>query len=202
MVSDYKIIDISQIQKIPSQTEVPVTRGHSTQRSLCANDPCNMDIVKKMETLKGLWEVIGDDKFQKCVDSLFEGDYKEIEKLKQLKKELTELLIRFDTNPQNYTKTDFDHLMKVISQALIHIYKVLEMWGDLRSTDEDVLKIQKFEDRIEWQPQVGTLTAVDMKKQESLPAPTNANEKGIAKVGNLREYIENRLTWITEQDLK
>lgn len=194
MASDYKIIDISQIQKIPSQTEVPVTRGHLTQRSLCANDPCNRDIVKKMETLKGLWEVIGDDKFQKCVDSLFEGDYKEIEKLKQLKKELTELLIRFDTNPQNYTKTDFDHLMKVISQALIHIYKVLEMWGDLRSTDEDVLKIQKFEDRIEWQPQVGTL---ETDKEEW--NWKKGDDKKIAKIDDIRNYINNKLTWIVRE---
>lgn len=147
-----------------------------------------------METLKGLWEVIGDDKFQKCVDSLFEGDYKEIEKLKQLKKELTELLIRFDTNPQNYTKTDFDHLMKVISQALIHIYKVLEMWGDLRSTDEDVLKIQKFEDRIEWQPQVGTL---ETDKEEW--NWKKGDDKKIAKIDDIRNYINNKLTWIVRE---
>lgn len=200
MASNYKIVDISQIKKIPSQTEVPVTRGHPTQRSLCADNPQNRDILKKMEALKGMWEIIGDDKFQNCVESLFPKDYPGIEKLKDLKKELTELVIRFDTNPQNYTKQDFDHLMKVICKALIHIYALLEKWGNLVSTDEEVLKIDmSHDDRIEWQPQVGDMSKCDKKTNE---ATDPENEKKIAKIGNIREYIENRLTWITEQDLK
>lgn len=203
MASNYKIVDISQIKKIPSQTEVPVTRGHPTQRSLCADNPQNRDILKMMEALKGMWEIIGDDKFQSCVNNLFPDNYPGIQKLNELKKELTELVIRFDTNPQNYTKQDFDHLMKVICKALIHIYALLEKWGDLRSTDPDVLKIDaSFDDHIEWQPQVGTLTEVDMRKQENLPDENSPNERAVARVGNIREYIENRLTWITEKDLK
>lgn len=202
MASNYKIVDISQIKKIPSQTEVPVTRGHPTQRSLCADNPQNRDILKKMEALKGMWEIIDSDKFQNCVNNLFPKDYVGIVGIKEIKKELTELLIRFDTNPQNYTKEDFDHLMKVICGGLVHIYTVLAAWGNLQSTDEDVLKIKMYEDHIEWQPQVGTLTKVDMRKQENLPDPDDKNERAVAKIGNIREYIENRLTWITEKDLK
>lgn len=199
MDSNYKIVDISKIKKIPSQTEVPATRGRPTQRSLCVENPQNRDIIKKMEALKGMWEIIGSDKFQKCVNNLFPEDYVGIIGVDKIKQELTELLIRFDTNPQNYTKQDFDHLMKVICGGLVHIYTVLAAWGNLQSTDADVLKIKMYEDHIEWQPQVGDMNKCDEKTNE---ATDPENEKKIAKIGNIREYIENRLTWITEKDLK
>lgn len=186
-----KIVDVSGIVPIRSQTERPVTQGPPTQRSLCAESPANRDLVKKIGALKGMWEIIDSSQFQQCVDDLFQDDYPVLNTLKQLKKELTELLIRFDTNPQNYTKTDFTHLMAVLCRSLLFIYKTMEMWGNLKSTDEDVLKIEKFDDHIEWQPQVGTLETdkdeLDWKKED---------RKKIAKIDDIRNYISNKLTWI------
>lgn len=187
-----KVIDVSGIVPIRSQTEVPVTQGYTTKRSLCAESPANKDLVKKIGSLKGMWEIVGSDQFQKCVDDLFQENYPVLEDFTTLKKELTELLIRFDTNPQNYTKTDFDHLIATLCRALLFIYRTLAMWGNLQSTDEDVLKIEKFDDHIEWQPQVGVL-------QDDHENWKEGDDKKVAKIDDIRNYINNKLTWIVKK---
>ena len=187
-----KIVNTSEIKKVKSQLEVPPKFGFSTPRSLCSHDPDNQEIVKKLNALKGVWEVIGDDKFDKCVQNLFGDDFKGLE-IDELKKELTELVIRFDTSPRNLTKTDYDHLMRVLCAALLHLYTT-SAWDsvNLTSSNEDVLTIEKNGDGAEWQPHVGNL-AVETTQHEAM---NQQNEKQLATVGNIRDYINNRLSWI------
>lgn len=107
-------IDVSKIIKIPSNTEIPVHNNHiKTERPLCTNFPENDLVIDKLEAIK----------VKQCSSDLFDREYKVIENIDELKKLLSELLIRFDTNPQNYTKKDFGFLLKIIYQSLLHLYE-------------------------------------------------------------------------------
>jgi len=55
---------------------------------------------------------------------LFKGDYKTIKNIEDLKKALSELLVRFDTSPENYTKADYSYLMKILYKSLLYLYDV------------------------------------------------------------------------------
>lgn len=113
--------------------------------------------------------------------------------IEELESLLKELVARFDTSPRNLTKTDYDHLMRVLCAALLHLYTT-SAWGsvNLTSSNEDVLTIEKNGDGAEWQPHVGNL-AVETTNHESM---NQQNEKQLATVGNIRDYINNRLSWI------
>ena len=110
-----KIIDVSKIQIIPSDTEIPVHNNPiQTKRPLCTNFPENSIILDKLEGVN----------ITECGSDLFIKEYKVIDNIEDLKKYLSELLIRFDTDSKYLTKHDFQYLITTIYKTLLHLYDI------------------------------------------------------------------------------
>lgn len=148
-MEDINIIDVSKIKIIPSDTEIPVHDNFvQTKRPLCTNFPENAIILDQTEAIKVITDISEDLEEQEnpveqipryfeelqavfnplqveeCDSNLFkEGEYTIIEDIEELKKFLSELLIRFDTSPNNYTKEDYLYLVSLLYKSLLFIYK-------------------------------------------------------------------------------
>lgn len=55
-------------------------------------------------------------------DNLFKKEFIQIDNLEDLQKLITEVFIRFDTNPHFYNKADYFTLLRLISQSLLFLY--------------------------------------------------------------------------------
>lgn len=133
-------ISIENITVVPSDIEIPVyNHPIQTNRSLCANFPNNQDIVRRIEHdvnisnqtcinnipyyIQELQAVYSSSTPEECSSDIFEGQtYQVIDNLEDLKKLLSELLIRFDTDPKFYTREDYSFLMAVLYRSLLYIY--------------------------------------------------------------------------------
>lgn len=110
-----QVLDVSKIQIIPSDTEIPVHDNPiQTKRPLCTNFPENSIILDKLEGIN----------VTECGSDLFIKEYKVIDNIEDLKKYLSELIIRFDTDPKYLNKHDFQYLMTTIYKTLLHLYDV------------------------------------------------------------------------------
>ena len=171
----FKIISIN------SDIERPSSAGFQTKRGLCVDLPYNKDLLNKLQ-------VVVDSIKLECKDSFFEGDFQVIDNMDDLKRMLTEVIIRFDTSPDYYTKSDYAALISVLYQSLLYLYQSLS----ISSTNEDVLEVEATGNGTELRPQIGYL---DEDAVESVP---ENNEKRIATIGDIRNYINNKLTWIEQ----
>lgn len=129
---DIQVLDLSNIVTIPSDTEVPVSDKTywNTQRPLCTEFPRNKEIIRQLEAVLKPAENL------ECASDLFGDTYDTIVNIDELKKTLSELLIRFDTNPKNYTKEDYQYLMGILYKTLLYIYRsntesvVINEWNE------------------------------------------------------------------------
>lgn len=105
------------------QTEVPINNNaSSTVRSLSADHPDN-------QFLEGFRQEVG---------------------LHELEDLMNEVIIRFDTNPSNYLKDDYLHLIALIIKEFDRISSLHEKVSILESTDVDIKgSIESNLDRIE-----------------------------------------------------
>lgn len=94
------------------QLEQSIKNGFSTYRKT------NPNSVSNRSTLKGM--ILSDSAVQK---SIFSEDLPEITSLEDLLKWLTSLLIRFDTSPSDYQKSDYKVLISILVKSLIYLYK-------------------------------------------------------------------------------
>ena len=116
-MEENQIIDVSKIKIIPSDTEIPVHNNSiQTQRPLCTNFPENEIILDKLEA------VFNPENIVECSDNMFNDNYDTIKDIETLKRILSELIVRFDTNPKNYTKEDYSYLMGLLYKTLLYIY--------------------------------------------------------------------------------
>ena len=121
---------------VPSDIERPAPEGRVTRRNLYTNSAQNKDISAKLQAV---------------VDEVFKGEliYKEFvafENIEQLHKAFSELMIRFDTRPDHYTKKDYQLLLSVIIGSIGFLQNnggdvektVAEITDKLESVLEDV----------------------------------------------------------------
>ena len=94
------------------QLEQSIKNGFSTYRKT------NPNSVSNRSTLKGM--ILSDSAIQK---SIFSEELPEITSLEDLLKWLTSLLIRFDTSPSDYQKSDYKVLISILVKSLIYLYK-------------------------------------------------------------------------------
>ena len=94
------------------QLEQSIKNGFSTYRKT------NPNSISNRNTLKGM--ILSDSAVQK---SIFSEDLPEITSLEDLLKWLTSLLIRFDTSPSDYQKSDYKVLISILVKSLIYLYK-------------------------------------------------------------------------------
>ena len=102
------------INSSAKQTEIPSENGITTIRSIDPNDDSNINIVEDFQQVDNI--VISN------INSCFTGELPTIPNITDLLKHLCELMIRFDTSPKNYQKSDFEHFIKTISNSLIYLY--------------------------------------------------------------------------------
>lgn len=102
------------INSSAEQTEIPSENGITTIRSIDPNDDSNINIVEDFQQVDNI--VTSD------INSCFTGELPTIPNITDLLKHLCELMIRFDTSPKNYQKSDFEHFIKTISNSLIYLY--------------------------------------------------------------------------------
>ena len=129
------------------QLEQSIKNGFSTYRKT------NPNSVSNRSTLKGM--ILSDSAVQK---SIFSEDLPEITSLEDLLKWLTSLLIRFDTSPSDYQKSDYKVLISILVKSLIYLYKqsalkvdsedynskLSQIFDQLKQHDIDIDKIQKI----------------------------------------------------------
>lgn len=159
------IIDVGKIKVLPSQQEIPVHNNQfPTKRAYCDNIPQNSTVVDKLEAIKIITELDQDLETKpieqcpiqnyiedlqavfnplnvtECNTNLFDDNkYTVIQTTEELKKLLSEILIRFDTNPKNYQKNDFDRLIILLYRSLLFLYEnhplgvITDKWLDPHS---------------------------------------------------------------------
>lgn len=188
---DFIEVNIPGTKSVKSNVERPASKGLETHRGFCVNLPYNKDLIDQLQVV--IQNIKAD-----CKDSFFDGDFDVIDNISDLKRLLTEVIIRFDTAPDYYTKSDYAALISVLYQSLLYLYQVL----NLSSSNEDILRIEQTGEGTELQPQVGYLYDHEEggpKDSEGnvVTAPEN-NDKRIATIGDIRNYINNKLTWIEQ----
>lgn len=190
---DFVEVNIPGTKSVKSNVERPASKGLETHRGFCVNLPYNKDLIDQLQV------VIQNIKADCKEESFFDGDFDVIDNISDLKRLLTEVIIRFDTAPDYYTKSDYAALIAVLYQSLLYLYQRL----NLNSSNEDILRIEQTEEGTELQPQVGYLYDHEEgeKPKDSegnvVTTPEN-NDKRVATVGDIRNYINNKLTWIEQ----
>lgn len=189
-LSQFEIVDTTGVKVTKSDIERPATDGFETRRGFCVNLPYNEGLLNKLQ-------VVVDNIKADCKDSFFEENFDVIDNIDDLKRLLTEVIIRFDTAPDYYTKSDYAALISVLYQSLLYLYQVL----NISSSNEDILKVEQTGEGTELQPQTGYLYDAEEGEQPKdsegnvVTAPEN-NDKRIATISDIRNYINNKLTWI------
>ena len=187
---DFIEVNIPGTKSVKSNVERPASKGLETHRGFCVNLPYNKDLIDQLQVV--IQNIKAD-----CKDSFFDGDFDVIDNISDLKRLLTEVIIRFDTAPDYYTKSDYAALISVLYQSLLYLYQVL----NLSSSNEDILRVEQTGEGIELQPQTGYLYDAEEGEQPKdsegnvVIAPEN-NDKRIATISDIRNYINNKLTWI------
>ena len=100
-----------QVRINPGQTETPIKNSIPTYRNLSTDTINNCDLGEKIQI--AISEQGG------CFNI---EDLPEITTIEELLNHLCEVLIRFDTDPNNYLKDDYTVLLKTICNSLIHLY--------------------------------------------------------------------------------
>ena len=100
-----------QVRVNPGQTETPIKNSIPTYRNLSTDTINNCDLGEKIQI--AISEQGG------CFNT---EDLPEIATIEELLNHLCEVLIRFDTDPNNYLKDDYTVLLKTICNSLIHLY--------------------------------------------------------------------------------
>jgi hypothetical protein len=72
------------------------------------------------------------------------------------------------------------------------LYKI-----EIKSDNEDVLQVENLETGAILKPQIGSLKEEgDEDENGTYIGPIENNERKIATIGDIRNYINNKLTWI------
>ena len=115
ILEDGKIIDVSNIITVRHDPEIWPNKGAMTLRNLCPNSPENKDLLNKLQAIVDANHLV-------CDESLFEGEFEVITSIEEVKKLLTEVIIRFDTNPDYYSKNPHRKWCKDYEKASWDLY--------------------------------------------------------------------------------
>lgn len=115
-LDELKVIDVSNIITVRHDPEIWPNKGAMTLRSLCASSPENKDLLTKLQTVVDSNNLV-------CDESLFEGEFEVISTIEEVKKLLSEVIIRFDTQPEYYTKEDYQFLISLLYRSLYYLHE-------------------------------------------------------------------------------
>lgn len=175
---------MAKIIKISSDVQRSAPDGIVTMRSLDTSSKQNSLLPSEMRA-------IVDDAYK--ASPVFTS-YPKVATVEELRQLLAQLVIKFDTRPDYYTKKDYQLLIALISGTLQHVFDVTT----LSSENEDVLIVEQTAENGEiLKPQLGTLQEQD-EDADGAYIGTDNNESKIVTIGNIRNYINNKLTWIEQ----
>ena len=224
--SEPQILDISKVVIVPSDTEIPVHNNPiQTKRALCSNFPENSVILDNLEKIVQVVTDIQDDieegkecvnnvpqhinelqavfdplNVEECTQDLFiDGNYQVIDNIEDLRKYLSEILIRFDTNPHNYTKQDYQYLLYMLSGVLLYLYNEIRVLNP-KITINDTIEIPKVENTINVNVTSGNEHITVSPAESGIQISANVGQMEVpstklATVNDIRNYIEQRLEW-------
>lgn len=113
-VDKLEVLQIPNVVTVKHEVERWPDKHRPVLRTLCANFPGNKDLLDKLEAVV--------DSLHICSDSLFEGSYQVITDVEDVKRLLTEVIIRFDTDPDFYHKEDYQLLISLLYRSLLYLY--------------------------------------------------------------------------------
>lgn len=136
---------MSNVTIIPSDIERSAADGQTTLRSTYTNSARNKNLASKL---------------QQILNSGFEGeeiydDLPSIQSVDQLQQLLSQLIIRFDTKPDYYTKKDYQLLIGVLTGALTYLYNhsagesdIADLWEIIQSLRLEIKDLKTDIDEI------------------------------------------------------
>ena len=115
--------DVKTIKAIPSEIMTSAGTGQTTLRGTSASLPYNANLLKRLQA------IIGNETYD---GNLFDNEGFEpgsvtIEEMQQL---LTQVAIRFDNDPNYYTKKDYQYLIWYLCSQLIYCTSDTIDWGE------------------------------------------------------------------------
>ena len=156
------------------------------------------NIPQYVEELQAVFNSSNITKFD--VNLFKEEKYTVIDNTENLKKIISELLIRFDTNPRNYTKEDYIYLLGVLYKSLLYLYSVdtgsniINNWSDTPRIDkvpsEKLVKETINLISAEWGNIQGNISdQTDLQEILSAKANTNDIPTNVSDLNNDSGYI-------------
>lgn len=122
--------DLSQIQIIPAQVERPATSGDTTLRGGYTNLSYNQNLLKRLNAVV--------DKEFKGDLNFFDDESRPVPSIEYLQQLLSQVVIRFDNDPDYYTKRDYYYLIWYLCQSLIYLQET----SNLEEVKEAVQDLQ------------------------------------------------------------
>lgn len=172
---------------IPTDVQRSAPDGTIVYRTLDTNSDQNKDLPSVIQSLV--------DSDYSSSTQYTDDKFPQIKTVEQLQKILSELIIRFDTKPDYYTKKDYQLLITLLTGAISFFNKRMTIISD----NNDIITILTDDDnRTVISPQVGRLTDSEDENGNYIGQENDNNEKSIATVGDIRNYINNKLTWIEQ----
>ena len=172
---------MAKVIRVASDVERSAPDGSVTRRSLNTKAARNDSLPRRMQA-------VVNEAYEQS--SIF-VDLPKIETKEQLEQLLAQLIIRFDTRPDNYTRKDYQLLIALLRGIMEYSQSI-----EVNSSNPDILTVTRDEEGNHLlNPQTGTLLEEDEDVNGAYTGSDN-NEKRIATIGDIRNYINNKLTWI------
>lgn len=177
----------------------------STNRSLCGDSIENMKVLSKIDGIKIIQDIKDqldqntlDKEFIKknfkvlnhlkttclkqCDSTLLEKEYPSIKDSEELRKLMSEVLIRFDTSPSNYMQDDYFALLKVVLSLFNFIADPI-----LSLTTDTPEQITVVKDK--------TKATINLNVAQNLDDNSITENKKVATVEQIRNFINSKLEW-------
>ena len=177
----------------------------STNRNLCGDSIENMKVLSKIDGIKIIQDIkdqIDQDSLdpqfikknfkvlnnlkttclQQCDSTLLDKEYPSIKDSEELRRLMSEVLIRFDTSPSNYMQDDYFALLKVVLSLFNFIADPV---ASITTDTPDQLSIKKEK----------TLATINLNVANDLSDNTTTEDKKVATVKQIRNFINDKLEW-------
>lgn len=177
----------------------------STNRSLCGDSIENMKVLSKLEGIKIIQDIkdqIDQDNLdpqfikknfkvlnhlkttclEQCDSTLLDKEYPSIKDPEELRRLMSEVLIRFDTSPSNYMQDDYFALLKVVLGLFNFIADPV-----LTLTTNTPDQISLYKDK--------TNATIDINVVETIGDTPTIDDRKVVTADKIREYINNKLSW-------
>lgn len=166
--------NIKQIQVIPSQIDRPSSTGNGTVRGTYTNLPYNKNLLSRLHAIMDK-EFTGDL-------NMFDDENLAVPNREYLEQLLSQVVIRFDNDPNYYTKRDYYYLIWYLCQNLVYLHEN----SNLSELEDDIKQLAARVDLID--PQLVSIL-------ERI-AGIEQNQAGIPE---LLKTIESKLQLIEEE---